>query len=159
MTIPRIYVETSIPSFYCSSRSDPESIARKNWTQHWWDFKRENYELFTSSAVIEELGRWDSTAKLTALAVLRDVPLLPTDPPVTEIMETYVRHSLMPADPSGDALHLALASYHKCDFLVTWNCNHLTNANKFRHIQRINTLLGLYVPALVTPLELLGQEP
>lgn len=34
---------------------------------------------------------------------------------------------------------------------------HLANANKFGHIRRINTLLGLYVPLLVTPLELLGE--
>ena len=33
----------------------------------------------------------------------------------------------------------------------------MANANKFGHIRRINTLLGLYVPALVTPLELIGE--
>ena len=64
----------------------------------------------------------------------------------------------MPNDPVGDALHLALASYYKCDFLLTWNCRHLANANKFDHIRRINTLLGLFVPSLVTPLELLGEH-
>ncbi len=64
----------------------------------------------------------------------------------------------MPDDPVGDALHLAMASYYKCDFLLTWNCRHLANANKFDHIRRINTLLGLFVPALVTPLELLGEN-
>ena len=63
----------------------------------------------------------------------------------------------MPENPLGDALHLAVASYHKCDFLLTWNCDHLANANKFGHIKRINTILGLYVPALITPLELLGE--
>lgn len=109
--------------------------------------------------MLEELGRWESAVKSAALTLLKDVPLLPTEPPVIEIVEAYVRHAVMPTDPSGDALHLALASYHKCDFLVTWNCKHLANANKFEHIRRINTLLGLYVPALVTPLELLGQEP
>jgi hypothetical protein len=62
----------------------------------------------------------------------------------------------MPADPTGDALHLALASHHKCDFLLTWNCLHLANANKFGHIRRINTMLGLFTPTIVTPLELLG---
>jgi predicted nucleic acid-binding protein len=159
MLLPRVYIETSIPSFYCGSRTDPESVARRNWTQHWWDFKRENYELFTGSAVLEELARWDSPFRSAALSLLKDVPLLPTEPPVAEIVETYIRHSVMPTDPSSDALHLALASYHKCEFLVTWNCKHLANAHKFRHIRRINTLLGLYVPALVTPLELLGQEP
>jgi hypothetical protein len=53
---------------------------------------------------------------------------------------------------------LALASYHRCDFLVTWNCQHLANANKFGHIRGINTMLGLFVPAIVTPLELLGES-
>ena len=95
------------------------------------------------------------------LALVRDLPLLPVELAVAEIVQAYIRHKLMPADPGGDALHLALASYHKCDFLVTWNCQHLANANKFGHIRRVNAMLGLFVPALVTPLELLGvsDEP
>jgi hypothetical protein len=83
--------------------------------------------------------------------------VVPIEPAVTEIVAAYMRHKLMPADPTGDALHLALASLHKCDFLLTWNCTHLANANKFGHIRRLNTMLGLYVPTLTTPLELLGE--
>ena len=64
----------------------------------------------------------------------------------------------MPSQAMGDAAHLALASFYKCDFLVTWNCQHLANANKFDHIRRINSLLGLFLPILVTPLELLEGE-
>ena len=63
----------------------------------------------------------------------------------------------MPKDPKGDALHLALASYHNCRFLLTWNCQHLANANKFEHIRHINTLLGLFVPILTTPHGLLHE--
>lgn len=92
------------------------------------------------------------------LDLVRDLPLVPIGPAVLEIVQTYINYKLMPADPGGDALHLALASYHKCDFLLTWNCRHLANANKFGHIRRVNTMLGLFVPALVTPLELLGEN-
>src|SRR5205085_6565533 len=92
------------------------------------------------------------------LSLVSHLPLLPIDPPIDEIIEAYRQHRLMPIDPAGDALHLALSSFHRCDFLVTWNCRHLANANKFDHIRRINTLLGLFVPALVTPMELLGVE-
>ena len=77
---------------------------------------------------------------------------------IADIVEIYISHQLMPNDPAGDALHLAIASFHKCDFLITWNCRHLANANKFGHIRRINTLLGLFVPTLVTPLELIGDQ-
>jgi predicted nucleic acid-binding protein len=91
-----------------------------------------------------------------ALALLADILLLPVEPAIIEIVETYIQRMVMPRDPTGDALHLALASYHKCDFLLTWNVQHLANANKFAHIRRINVLLDLFTPALVTPLELLA---
>ena len=75
---------------------------------------------------------------------------------VLQIVDEYIARKLMPQDPFGDALHLAVASHHACDFLVTWNCQHLANANKFGQIHRINDILGLPTPILTTPLELLG---
>ena len=158
MTHPKIYIETSIPSFYHDIRSDPEAVARKNWTQHWWDFKRAAYEVVTSVAVLDELADGDYPTKEETVSLVEGIPLVPIVTPVLEIVETYIRRSVMPADPTGDGLHLALASYYKCEFLLTWNCRHLANANKFRHIQRVNSILGLYVPDLVTPLQLLGEE-
>jgi predicted nucleic acid-binding protein len=156
MPTPRVYVETTIPSVYHEVRTAPDIVARRDWTHQWWATASERYELVTSPAVLDELGAGVPERSAQRLALLRDVPLVPVEPAVVEIVQTYIQHKLMPADPGGDALHLALASYHKCDFLVTWNCRHLANANKFGHIRRVNTLLGLYVPALVTPLELLG---
>jgi predicted nucleic acid-binding protein len=131
-------------------------VARRNWTYDWWNNHRQRYQLVTSEAVLDELMRGDYPNKEKALLLIDDVTLLEIDDPVTEIVEAYVLHKLMPHNPLGDALHLALASYYKCDFLLTWNCKHLANANKFDHIRRVNMLLGLYVPKLVTPLELLG---
>lgn len=89
------------------------------------------------------------------LEMLNGVSILQVSPGVVEIVQTYTAHQMMPSDPTGDALHLALASFHKCDYLLTWNCKHLANANKFQHIRLVNTMLGLFVPALVTPLEFL----
>lgn len=152
----RVYVETTIPSFYHELRPAPNIVARREWTRLWWSDAREHYELVTSPAVLNELGESSLDRRADRLALLRNIPLLPLDEAVLEIVQVYIRHKLMPADPGGDALHLAVAAYHKCDFLLTWNCQHLANANKFRHIRRVNTMLGLFVPALVTPLELLG---
>ena len=113
-------------------------------------------KLVTSPAVLDELAGGIPERSAKRLALVRDLPLLSVELAIAEIVQGYIRHKLMPADPGGDALHLALASYHKCDFLVTWNCRHLANANKFGHVRRVNGMLGLFVPALVTPLELLG---
>jgi predicted nucleic acid-binding protein len=153
-----IFIETTIPSFYHEVRKEPEMIARRNWTREWWDSQREHYQLVTSIAVIEELERGDYPNKEQILSLVADIPLLSINTEIHDIVETYIRRKLMPADILGDALHLATASFHGCDFLLTWNCKHLANANKFSHIRRLNTLLGLYVPALTTPVELLSWE-
>ncbi len=155
---PRIYVETSIPSFYYETRTEPEMVARKSWTQQWWNEKRINSDIVTSEAVLQELSSGDYPNKIEILNLVESITLLPIESEIAEIVAAYIEHKVMPNDPLGDALHLAVASYHKCDFLLTWNCNHLANANKFGHIKRINTILGLYNPSLVTPLELLGED-
>ncbi|MEK8018692.1 MAG: type II toxin-antitoxin system VapC family toxin [Candidatus Parabeggiatoa sp.] len=153
----KVYIETSIPSFYYEIRTAPEIVARRNWTRQWWDDSRQNYEIVTSDAVVDELNKGDYPTKANTLELVSNIPLLPFEEEVSEIVEIYLKHKLMPKDPLGDVLHLALASYHKCDFLLTWNCKNIANANKFTHIKRINTLLGLFVPTLLTPLELIGE--
>ena len=161
MSKPRVYVETTIPSFYHETRTAPDIVARRRWTRQWWSGAPERYELVTSSPVLDELAGGPRERVAERLTLVRELPLLASEPGIGEILQASLRHNLMPADPAGDALHLALASYHKCDFLVTWNCRNLANANKFEHIRRVNTMLGLFVPILATPLELLGgnNEP
>lgn len=156
MSRPRAYVETTIPSFYHDVRTSPDIVARRDWTRRWWGRATAEYELVTSVAVLDELGRGAAERATERLALVQDMALVPITTAIADIVQAYVAHRVMPADPAGDALHLALASFYKCEFLVTWNCLHLANAHKFGHIRRVNTLLGLYVPALVTPLELLG---
>ena len=154
----RIYIETSIPSFYHEIRTEPEMVARCSWTREWWDQQSHHYELVTSLAVIEELEERDYPTKSDTLALMESIPVLPVEDSIAEIVEAYIARKLMPIDVTGDAFHLAIASYHQCHFLLTWNCQNLANANKFDHIRRVNTILGLFVPAIVTPFELLVWE-
>lgn len=162
MTVPRktiAYVETSVFSFFHEIRPEPEMQARRRWTQRWWEIASGKHDLVTSAAVLEELGRGNYPSKEACVSLASSLDALTITRDVLEIVETYIDRRVMPADPAGDALHLAVASFHRCDFLVTWNCRHLANANKFGHIRRVNGLLGLMVPSLVTPLELLGEDP
>jgi predicted nucleic acid-binding protein len=158
MTMRRIYVETTIPSFYYEVRIEPEMIARRNWTREWFDAASHSEELVTSAAVMVELERGTFPGRSDAVKLISNLSPLSVTKDVEQIVEEYISRLLMPSDPSGDALHLALASFYECEFLVTWNCKHLANANKFDNIARINGILGLAVPKIVTPLELLEYE-
>ena len=106
-------------------RTTPSIVARRDWTRQWWSDAPIRYELVTSLAVIGELRSGPPGKHSEWLSLIKDLLILPIEPAVEEIVDTYQAHKLMPKDPAGDALHLALASYHKCDFLVTWNCQHL----------------------------------
>lgn len=155
---PVVYIETTIPSFYHDERDDVEAVAQRSWTCRWWDRRRHQYDLVTSSATLRELDLAPEPKRSRALALLADVRILPMSPSIEEIVEFYLARQLMPRKPAGDALHLAVASYHKCDFLLTWNCRNLANPRKFHHIRIVNNLLGLDVPILTTPQLLLGEE-
>jgi predicted nucleic acid-binding protein len=147
-----VYIETSIPSFYHTLRTDVESIARMHWTRQWWQEYAANCALVTSVAVIEELQQGTGGKNAERISLLDQAIVLPISDEVVDIAQVYIDKLVMPRDPKGDALHLAFASYHKADFLLTWNCTHLANANKFHHIRLVNFELGLANPVLTTPL-------
>jgi hypothetical protein len=153
-----IYVETSIPSFYFETRlTVPENQARRNWTRKWWEEAFNIDTLVTSQAVIAELTDTPEPKRSDCLGLLRDIPLLELDNEIEALVRTYIENKVMPADVTGDALHLALATLHECDILVSWNCRHIANANKFEHVRKINGRLGYETPQLITPLELIKE--
>ena len=155
---PVVYVETSIFSFYFDERTSAIVVANRQWTREWWDEQRHEYECVVGSTVLDELDRGNLPHRGSAYEMAATLPLLEPDAEIRRIVRAYVAHKLMPADPVGDAAHLALASLAGCDYLVIWNCRHLANASKFGHIERINRMLGLPVPRLVTPQQLLGKN-
>jgi predicted nucleic acid-binding protein len=152
-----IYIETTIPSYYYNSRSEAELVVLSQWTRDWWDHQRQEYELVSSSAVVEELRGGKHPGKQEKLALIHQVKLLPYTDEISRIVDVYIARKIMPNDPRGDALHLAYASFYKCDMLLSWNCQHLVNHHKARHIKQVNSLLGLHVPELLTPFELLNK--
>lgn len=158
MPKPRVYVETTIPNVYHETRTSPEMVERQAWTRAWWADAAERYELLTSVVVLEELEGGTSRNVRWRIALLDGLTVLPITPPVPETASTYIRHKLMPAHPSGDAYHLAIASHNYCDYIVTWNCKHLANPKKALHIRHINAMLGLHVPVLATPTDLIQRR-
>ena len=154
-----VYIETTIPSFFHTARTDTQSLARQRWTREWWTDIAPGFELHSSDAVTAELSR-GSRDDLTTLriALISDLNLLEISEEVTNIATIYIDRLVMPRDGAGDALHLALASFYSMDVLLTWNCKHLANPNKFGQIEQLNNELGLSTPLMTTPLNYLSED-
>ncbi len=98
---PTVYIETTIPSFYCEDRTDIAAVARLEWTRRWWDECRQEYDLYTSIAVVDELRRGDYPRKEQCLALLSDLPLIALEAEVLDIVGVYMDHQVMPRSPTG----------------------------------------------------------
>lgn len=148
----KVYLDTTIPSYYFDSRKETAFLIQK--TKDWFRDKASGYEIYVSEATLVEASAGTYRDQGKVLAFIAKWRMLGSDPLLDEIVETYVKNYLMPKEYGGDALHLAYASLYKIDFLMTWNCEHLANANKRQQIRIINNRLGISVPEIVTPLEL-----
>ena len=157
--MPTVYIETSIISFLRENpKAATDSILRQQMTRAWWDFHRERYELLTAQYVVDEASAGNTVFAAERLEYLAQIPLLPIGEDIDRLASEILSRAILPVDALLDALHIACAAVNRVDYLLTWNCKHLANANKFGHIRSVNVMIGLFVPLLVTPLELLGVE-
>ena len=152
----RIYIETTIPSFYYTLRTDTESLLKQKATRYWWRNYADRLTLTSSTAVIAELRRGTSEEVQNRLNLLEGIELFESNRQIDQITQYYIERFVMPQDPLGDALHLAIASFYRVDTVLTWNLAHLANPEKIDHIIQINRKLALPTPELVTPLDYLG---
>jgi hypothetical protein len=64
----------------------------------------------------------------------------------------------VPRKALDDALHLAVAAVSGMDFLLTWNCRHIDNAEMKPKIRRVMESNGYQCPEIATPIELMGVQ-
>ena len=141
---PRLYLETTIPSYLVARRSrDLRLAADQETTQQWWESERQDFSIFISTAVLKEVRRGDATQAAAREAWLAGVPLLGDLPEAAELAKRLLRDEIIPSVAADDATHLALAAAHRMDFLLTWNCKHINNHNLRSRIQRAGESVGL----------------
>lgn len=154
---PTVYLDATIPSFYYEDRPGTILQAWREITVAFWDRARDQYELYVSDETLRELldTGYPEAKRQQCLALVAPLPRLAVTPEVTDLAAFYVREGVMPSNDLGDAFHLAFATWYRMHYLLTWNCKHLANANKFEHIQLLNARRRLLSPMLVTPEQLL----
>jgi predicted nucleic acid-binding protein len=148
----RVYLETSFFSASVSMRTSAKSVSWRETSNEWWQTQAARYELYVSDEVVAELSDPEFAQGPAALAMLRGLRLLELGPEVRGLAEILVREKLMPRPSvSGDAIHVAVATIHGMEYILTWNVQHMANPNKRTHFATICLRLGLLPPQIVTP--------
>lgn len=153
----KIYIETSVISFLAGRPS--QNLLAAAWqsiTTDWWEKRRGLFDLYASVLVLEEAGRGDKEAAQRRLKSLENILLLAMTDSVMELSRKLLEQEALPKKATGDALHIALASVHNIDYLMTWNCRHIDNAETKPIIRSVIISNGYFCPEICTPQELMG---
>ena len=155
---PRVYLETTIPSYLTAWISrDLVMAGHQQTTREWWETRRADFQLFVSQFVIDEAGSGDPDASRRRLEMLVDVPLLDPGEKVYPLADELMKRVPLPPKAAADSLHIAIATIHGMDYLLTWNCTHIANAVLRPRIEVICRQNGYEPPVICTPEELLKE--
>ena len=152
-----VYIETSILG-YLTARATKNLIIAANIevTRDWWELRRSNFKLYISQVVLDEIAEGDSEIAAQRLEILRDFPLLELNQAVRDLAGQFLARSNLPPKAADDAVHIATATVYDLDYLLTWNCKHIANAQIQRKLAEISLDFGYQLPIICTPYELLG---
>ena len=153
---PKVYLETTIIS-YLAARPSRDIIiaAHQELTNEWWENRRKRFDLFVSQLVIQEAKSGDKEAARKRLGLLEPIPLLELNDKAISLARILMNDAI-PPKAVEDALHIAVDAIHGMDYLLTWNCKHIANAEKEHAIATVCRSNNFEPPIICTPEELMG---
>jgi hypothetical protein len=132
------------------------TAGRQQITREWWEETRNQFDTYISVLVLEEAKGGDRSAAEKRLKALAGIPVLKINDMVEELAGGLIRNGPIPEECSEDALHIAIATINGMDFFLTWNFNHINNAQMKSEIIRIIEEYGYECPIICSPEELMG---
>jgi predicted nucleic acid-binding protein len=153
-----VYIETSVVS-YLVAHPPARTLAHQwhVWTKDWWRLRRPYFECVISAEVLREAAAGDPKASRQRLEVLSTLTVLRRTRTVDELTEAFLTAGALPTKAKADAAHLAVATSHRVDYLLTWNMKHLANALILRRLRPVAEQHGHHLPVVCTPLQLMGE--
>ena len=152
-----VYIETTVISYLASRPSrDILVAAHQQTTDEWWTFRRHEFECYISQIVIDEIQAGNIEAAEKRMEEIGDFPVLEATIEAEGLTEAIIEGGAIPERAVRDAAHIAVAAVNDIDYLLTWNCGHLANAQIIRRVSVICNAQGYSMPVICTPEELMG---
>lgn len=156
---PKVYIETTIPSYLAGRPSrDLVVAAHQELTHEWWQTRKSDFDIFISQFVIDEASLSDPNLSCKRLEIIEDLAQLEITQDVEFLATEIVLSGAIPEKAATDAAHIAATSVHSMDYLLTWNCTHIANAEIYKKVQRVCEAKGFACPIICTPEELMGEN-
>ncbi len=154
-----VYLETSVISMLVGNPSRDLILAgNQQTTRDWWRLQRARFVCVSSTEVMRESSEGDPLEAAKRQIVLDELTILPFSPEADRRMKALLVTRALPLKAQADAAHLAIAAAAEVDYLLTWNCRHLANAQILTRLEKEAQRLGWKLPKVCTPAELMGDS-
>lgn len=151
-----MYIETTIISYLTAKPSrDLIIAAHQQITSDWWAKVRPEVDCYVSPFVIDEASRGDDQYARKRLEAIEDFSVLEVDLEIENLAEQYFSALNIPDKAKIDAFHLAIAAWHRMDYVLSWNCKHIASGRVQKMLQETNARIGVFTPIVCTPEELM----
>ena len=155
---PTVYLETTIISYLTAKPSRDVIIAGHQQITHaWWNDHRQDFELFVSQLVVKEIGSGNPEMAAKRLALIHGLKALAMTETALNLAQSLISSGPLPQKAADDAIHIALAAVNEVDYLLSWNCKHITNLFIQRDLAKILARQGFRLPTIGTPESFLGE--
>ena len=152
---PRVYIESTVVSYLVARPSDnPILASRQQTSRQLWNDYASRFEFVISRVVRAEIQRGDPTAALQRLEVVSPLTVLEITPEVNMLTQKLLDAEAVPRNSEPDAQHIAIATVHGVEYLVSWNHKHIVNEHKREHINQVCQEAGFQPTIICTPTQL-----
>ena len=75
-----------------------------------------------------------------------------------DLANKYIARNVVGRTSFDDCVHIALATIHKADILVSWNFKHIVNVYRIRGYNSVNLKAGYQTLEIRSPKDIIGYE-
>jgi hypothetical protein len=162
MTPARVYLETTMFSFYYETREFPPYPEYKAQVRRIFDMVKAGvYEPFTSLYALNEIAKEadrEKRGKMTALVTEYGVKVLDETDEVTRMTTLYIQEGTVSPAWTTDAAHIAMTTVNGLDFIVSLNFTHIARPWTVERVRRVNRREGYQGIGIYRPSEVLESE-
>jgi hypothetical protein len=149
----RIYIDTSVVGGYFDEEFQED-------TKRFYKWFEENDIVFVISDLLDielinapekvrnSLGKYDNS-KFERIKLSHESIVLANE---------YIKHKVVGISSLEDCRHIAMATFHKVDYVVSWNFKHIVNIDRIIGYNSVNLMLGYEPVEIYTPFQLLNHE-
>jgi len=153
---PRVYIEPTVVSYLVARPSNnPVLSARQEASRQLWEDYADRFDFVISNIVSNEVRLGDANAAQRRLEIISSLTVLEILPESDVLTRRLLDTGAVPRNSVTDAQHIAIATVHSVEYLVSWNHRHIVNEHKREHINHVCQEAGFQPITVCTPMELM----